>query len=86
MFEQLVGCAAARDLLERRARVLEIRQNEFFRERSAAGERSCPRARQRIMCALHECDVPHVGHRRPIVQRLDVIIELLRSIEKRLPT
>src|SRR5437879_5028439 len=72
MFEQIVGRTAARDLLERRACVLKIRQDEFFRERSAVGQCRGPRADQRVVRALYERDVAHVGHRRPVAQRLDV--------------
>ena len=57
---------------KRRARVLQIREHEFFRQRAAFGQRRGARARQRLVRALDQRDVTHVGDRRPVAQRLDV--------------
>ena len=57
---------------ERGARIRQIREHEFLRHRSAFRARGCPRAEQRAMRAIDQRDVPDVGHRGTIAQRIDV--------------
>ena len=65
--------APARDLLERRARVLQIGEHEFLRTAIRPSASAASRARVSASCARsHQRDVPHVGDRRPIAQQVDV--------------
>mgnify|MGYP003694303601 CR=1 FL=1 len=51
MLEQIVRRAAAGDLLERRARLLQIREHEFFRQRPPSASARRRRARDSASCA-----------------------------------
>src|SRR5258708_25112985 len=77
VLQQIVGRALAGNLLERRARLLQIRQHEFLRQRGAVGTRRVVRSDQRLARALHERHVTHVADVGPIA--LLVCVERARN-------
>ena len=70
MREQIFRRAAAADLLECRARILQIREDEFFRQRTAVRERGATGSRERIVRARHQHDMPRVRDLRTISMRI----------------
>ena len=72
MREHIIARTATSDLLERGARLLQIGQNEFFRQRAALCFKGAARARHRFVGDSHETRVPHVAHPGPIRERLHV--------------
>src|SRR5258708_4837404 len=68
VLQQIVRRALAGNLLERRARLLQIRQHEFLRQRGAVGTRRVVRSDQRLARALHERQVTHVADVGPIAR------------------
>ena len=66
MREHIVARPLAADFLEGDARLLQIGEHEFFRQRPAVGKGRVSRSRQGVVRALDERDVPHVSDGRPI--------------------
>ena len=72
MFEQIFRRADAGDFLERRARVLQIREHEFFRHRAAFRQRRGARASERGVRPLNKRDVPNVRDGRAVTLEINV--------------
>src|SRR5687768_5965514 len=72
VLQQRVGCAAARDFLECRARLLQIGQDELFGQRPAIRRGCRARTFERPLRLPKQCDVPHVRDIRPVCRQIDV--------------
>ena len=72
MLEQVPRRSSPANLLERRARLRQIREHKLLRQRAAFRTRGGTRAGQRMMRAIHKRDVPHVRHGGTIAQRIHI--------------
>ncbi len=66
--EQVVGGPLARDLLKRRRCLLEVRQDELFRDRMPGAGQRLDGATERGIALAKEIGMTHVAHERLIAK------------------